>query len=1021
MQRRCQMKVYFKKWKIVLLTAVMIWGFFSDNVYAEEYKSHCYPTEEQIQKYKEDGTWEKRQAYMNKLNHSTPSQDLLRNAIRRESGVSAYSLRRAVPEEWKGMQVTGDANILLVRVEFADIKFANSRIYSEEEFFNMVNGDGSKKFFPYESLNAYYKRSSYDSEEQLNITADQVYTCTLSKDRHEYEWADSGEQELLKEVLQMLDENVDFNNYDANDDGRLDGICINFAGKDTGWGSTWWSHEYKFLDSSIIFDGVTPGNYIFLQTYDEGDSYGNQTLIHEVGHMLGLPDYYSQTGEGIGTTDMMNNNQGDHNGFSKWLLGWIKEENIQRVTKEDGTTEVALSALSVDSPGDNKLIAVIAPEDTSIYSEYFVVQYDEAIGNQKIPEHESPHYSIFHVDAHLNEEGTNFKYDNLYPYERSLIKAVSIGEGEYWEKRDYYVEGDSLTPDTEESSDFYGGSILGFTGIEITDFQTGDSPSFKVSFREKETVDGKLEFQVLEDTPLNMGELTLLSNKPLIAAGSEQMAYYEDGDGNRYPVNLSLSEMRQIKISYVDIVNSLKPQTDYTLVIPAGMFQIDTDVYSEEYRHVVKTGTFPEIETDFTYGYNSLTDMISLDGVKSGFLQFDEFTGTSWNAKLYLFEGAEEDDEIDVSLPISEQYAEYLNLTDLKGVACYDGTIAVEVRAGDDYYNMISLFYKLDQNGKVLAGPYVIAEELETFPAGSGIKGTVVQSGALGAPDIENESKIEVYTIDFKNEPVSCLINMDKYRSGIFALDEESYVVIQSIVNDHLAVVYNNEDEQMLSIDVSSPVSGMVYNAVKAEDKLAVIHGDFVEEECYSLMVSLFNMDGTHQGTREILTYTGWRDQESWKIEKTSWGYTLSNYTREKPHMFYFLDEDFDLISSLQVPDMMGSGTHMGSRFSVKWYDIMTPGYKVAITEPIVDENTESGPDSGEEDEPIKPETEPDKPDESDKSEDMESEKVKQENMSSEEFSESNPSPATGDAQNLFLIGMLVVISCYIILKKSLS
>ena len=86
------------------------------------------------------------------------------------------------------------------------------------------------------------------------------------------------------------------------------------------------------------------------------------------------------------------------------------------------------------------------------------------------------------------------------------------------------MEGDSLTPDTEESSDFYGGSILGFTGIEITDFQTGDSPSFKVSFREKETVDGKLEFQVLEDTPLNMGELTLLSNKPLIDAGSEQMA-----------------------------------------------------------------------------------------------------------------------------------------------------------------------------------------------------------------------------------------------------------------------------------------------------------------------------------------------------------------------------------------------------------------------------------------------------------------------------------------------------------------
>ena len=106
------MKVYFVKWKMILLAAAMVWGLFSYNVQAEENRSHCYPTEEQIQAYKEEGTWEERKAYVEKLNHSTPSEGLLYNAIQRENGISAYGLRRAVPEVWKGMQVTGDAKIL---------------------------------------------------------------------------------------------------------------------------------------------------------------------------------------------------------------------------------------------------------------------------------------------------------------------------------------------------------------------------------------------------------------------------------------------------------------------------------------------------------------------------------------------------------------------------------------------------------------------------------------------------------------------------------------------------------------------------------------------------------------------------------------------------------------------------------------------------------------------------------------------------------------------------------------------
>ena len=423
MELKVKMKINFTKCKIFLMATLAVWCILPESVHAEEVHSHCYPSEEQIQQYKEDGTWEKRQEYVEKLNHATPSEELLYKAIQRENGFITYAAGEDIPEEWKGMPVTGDAKMLLVRVEFADVKFSDSKIYSEEEFWNMVMGDEKTGVFPYESLNAYYKRSSYD---KLNITSDQIYSCTLSKNRKEYEVEDYGEQDLIKEVLGMLDDHVNFNDYDANHDGKIDGICINFAGDNTGWGSTWWSHKYDFQDSSIKFDGVTPAGYIFLETYLDDDSYGTQTLIHETGHLLGLPDYYSRKSDGIGTTDMMNDNRGDHNGFSKWLLGWIKEENILRLNTKSGNTEVVLEPLASKNPGEDKLIAVIAPEDTAIYSEYYVVQYDEYMGNQSVFELEKPAYRIFHVDAHLNNDGTNFQYDNVYANERFLIKAASI-------------------------------------------------------------------------------------------------------------------------------------------------------------------------------------------------------------------------------------------------------------------------------------------------------------------------------------------------------------------------------------------------------------------------------------------------------------------------------------------------------------------------------------------------------------------------------------------------------------------
>lgn len=935
------MKKRLGKYSLILLALLLVWCVVPSNVNAEEVGGYGYPSEKQIKAYKEDGSWEKRQEYVKKLNQSVPSQELLYNAIQRDSGVMAYAAGDDIPDAWKGMQVTGDAKMLMVRVEFADVKFEDSKIYSEEELYGIAMGNGDSEYFPYESLNAYYKRSSYN---KLNITSGKVYSCTLMKNRNEYEWSDSGEQDLIEEVLGMLDESVDFTDYDADNNGRIDGICINFAGENTGWGSTWWSHKYTFLDSSVTFDGVTPAGYVFLETYLNDICEGTRTLIHETGHLLGLPDYYSQYGEGLGTSDMMNNNTGDHNGFSKWLLGWIEESNIQKITGADGNTKVNLSPISTESPGDDKLIAVIAPEDTAIYSEYFVVQYDEYIGNQSIFEAENPAYRIFHVNAELDEEGTNFRYDNVYVYDKHLIKSVPIVEEEYGSKRHFYTEGDELTPDTNESSAFYGGNILGFTGIEIKDFKTGDNASFNVSFREKEAVDGKLEFQVVGDMPLNMAELNLISNKPLIDAESDAQAYLEDSEGNKYPLELSFeSGSRKVKTSYLLITKQLKQETEYTLVIPEGMFQIDKDVYSEECRIKIKTGKFPQIEASYTYGANSVSNLFALDDKRAGFIQTKEESDEKWIVELHLFEETEEVDVITVNIPIPESYSAIMTM---EALTCYDGTIAVCIKSGDpaDYSSIFS-FYKIDENGNVLAGPFSLSEKLEFFPAGNGIKGTTKQSDALGAPDIENEYKHEIYTIDFEKYPESCLINVNKYFSNVFAADEESYFAIQDLEDECIVCIFNNDDELIETVDLSGYIDGSICAAVKDENSLVIMSYSVSDDDEYVVSVSEFDMKGNHLGTHEIIRFGDWKSIDGWKLEKTEYGYSLSNYTSEQPYSICLIDEDFELISCMQVPDSLCDGTQLGSRCIVKWYDITTWGYRVAITEKIEGHNNDVIPE----------------------------------------------------------------------------
>ena len=114
------------------------------------------------------------------------------------------------------------------------------------------------------------------------------------------------------------------------------------------------------------------------------DTQGRRTVdahvyIHEVGHLLGLLDYYSyDRSKGdwgpSGSLDMMDFNIGDHNGFSKMALGWIPPTFLH----QPGT--IVLPSIATQP----SLLMLTKPNPTTMMDEYILIEFYQPLGlNQK--------------------------------------------------------------------------------------------------------------------------------------------------------------------------------------------------------------------------------------------------------------------------------------------------------------------------------------------------------------------------------------------------------------------------------------------------------------------------------------------------------------------------------------------------------------------------------------------------------------------------------------------------------------
>ena len=155
----------------------------------------------------------------------------------------------------------------------------------------------------------YYDNSFQQFDPHFDILGpvDVPYACT---DAHQFK-CDS----IFFAALEALDPDVDFSQYDTDEDGTADMVFFMVA----GYGSDvtannrdyLWPHMKNFTDSPVL-DGVNFRLYACStnMTGEENEYYVNYnnvagigTICHEFSHCLGLPDFYDTDGLGSGGTN----------------------------------------------------------------------------------------------------------------------------------------------------------------------------------------------------------------------------------------------------------------------------------------------------------------------------------------------------------------------------------------------------------------------------------------------------------------------------------------------------------------------------------------------------------------------------------------------------------------------------------------------------------------------------------------------------------------------------------------------
>ncbi len=387
-----------------------------------------------------------------------------------------------LPDGYKGMEApigrplmpsTGTVKTCVIILEFPDYPLSSyplpqAQLIADVE--NKMFSNGNPADYPYESLKNYYQRSSYN---QLTITGDVMAIYTASKNKGDYSLDDL--QGLVYRIVDRCDDFIDYTQYDNDNDGYIDGLYIFWTGPCTGgFGNAWINNTMLYPNSIVECDGKNLRQFVWVSLgWNNGPQIFNpRTTMHETGHMMGLADYYDYDNQapknGVGGCDMMNGAYGDHNCFSKFMLGWL-EPTILKIVGVPSYNIEYLDRIALRPSSIYPDAVLIMPSYNGFYGEYFMVEYRKSgCGNDPINSIFNG-LAIWHVDA-TTSDGVYFDWNNQFSSHKRirLMEADGLEEIEYGDGRadanDFYKPSQRFGSDTFPNSDSYYITYQGASG-----------------------------------------------------------------------------------------------------------------------------------------------------------------------------------------------------------------------------------------------------------------------------------------------------------------------------------------------------------------------------------------------------------------------------------------------------------------------------------------------------------------------------------------------------------------------------
>lgn len=297
--------------------------------------------------------------------------------------------------------VEGEQKALVILVEYEDVPF---EFGSYDYFHRMLNEEG---FSDYGSLGSARDWFVENSGGKFLPDFDVYGPVKLPNNRQYYGGNDVygndlRPHEMAIHACQLLDDEVDFSQYDRDGDGVIDNAFIFYAGKgehDSGIKNAVWPHSWDVASGSpnqkFIFDGVRLNHYACTCEYPSGykrpDGIG--TFVHEFSHVIGLPDLYNTVNDNVEYTPKewsvmdsgpYNNNRltpPNYSSYEKVALGWIDFKPF-----EEGKMEIH------DLSTTNEAYA----QPTDKATEFYFFENRQNVGNDKfLPGHGM---LVWHID-----------------------------------------------------------------------------------------------------------------------------------------------------------------------------------------------------------------------------------------------------------------------------------------------------------------------------------------------------------------------------------------------------------------------------------------------------------------------------------------------------------------------------------------------------------------------------------------------------------------------------------------------